>query len=950
MSAPPPPPPAPGGNAGAFFAGLLLIAVIAPLSQFLTIMTVNADLETASPVGWAVGLVFSLVLVNAAFFALARRRLFAPARLVLIYCMLTIAAPLMNLGLVRHYLLASVMVVREYLFEGTNTYRTAYNGLNPRWFPVVPSPEGLAWARAGLLLDRLQDPEVLRDRERAARDFEAQLAVGGPVDRDLIGRLGPDELARLLSTRAGELAAASLAEPLRHRARETAAAGAAAAAVLSERLAPFDEFVAQRQRDALARLDPSARARLEAELQRLPPSAREAQDAALARFEREFLPLRALVTRLGAGDRAALRAELARKEQARLAELSGAERDAVRHGFVHRLNRSERNALLRQDGSEGPNQNLAAFREGLWPDLHTRPKRDGTSLAENVAAVSAHLPWNLWLAPLAHWGVLVLAIFLFLMCLAEWLRRKWVEREHLAFPLVEVVDAAIRHDTRLELAEDPRHPEPRRRLFYPPFAAGLLIGFVLLSIEALGHYGVVGQAFALEFNVSKEVFSTGPLQEFVGLHFVISPIVVGLLFLVSLEVSFSIWVTYLIYGLVVWLFRISLPALPADPIYTGWAGGRFFPFPMEQLLGAAFAFAAVAVFRTWRAGRAGSAPLASAGPTSLPPRLYRFGLAGLPLLILALLWDLGLTNLPFVLFLAACALALAITAARVRAETGLPTHHTTYEFAKLPLVFGLTGFTGATVYTRFINLAFLPVTLLFRTLPQHLENLELARRHRLPYRTVAAASLAAFVLAVAWGGLCALLYSYYLGDRFTGAMTHPGQGQTNNLLIAHYPLWVSHFLGENGLDKFDRVHGIRLLFIGIGAAVVLALTFLRRRFLRFPLHPIGYLLALLSIFYLWNSPYLRGGALSEAEKVEESYLWGSALVAWAIKGLIVKYGGMNAFKRAKPFFTGLAIGAVFAIFAWNMLDLGCSLLADPAAAPGWMRPFLDRAPYSPRFY
>ena len=63
----------------------------------------------------------------------------------------------------------------------------------------------------------------------------------------------------------------------------------------------------------------------------------------------------------------------------------------------------------------------------------------------------------------------------------------------------------------------------------------------------------------------------------------------------------------------------------------------------------------------------------------------------------------------------------------VRAETGLPTHHTTYEFAKLPLIFGLTGFTGATVYTRFITLAFLPVTLLFRTLPQQLENLELSR-------------------------------------------------------------------------------------------------------------------------------------------------------------------------------------------------------------------------------
>jgi len=46
--------------------GLLLIAVIAPLSQFLASMTVNVDVETATPVGWAVGMVFAFVLVLAA--------------------------------------------------------------------------------------------------------------------------------------------------------------------------------------------------------------------------------------------------------------------------------------------------------------------------------------------------------------------------------------------------------------------------------------------------------------------------------------------------------------------------------------------------------------------------------------------------------------------------------------------------------------------------------------------------------------------------------------------------------------------------------------------------------------------------------------------------------------------------------------------------------------------
>ncbi len=938
-----PPRPGPWGSFAAIALGLVLIVIITPLSQFLTLMTVNADLETASPVGWAVGLVFSLVLANAVFLVLVRRRLFAPARLVLIYCMLTIAAPLMNLGLVRQYLLASTMVIREY--ESTNTYRTAYNALNPRWFPVVPTDEGLAWDRAARLLRLLRDPDLDRERHAARRLLETALASGAEPAPDPVARLGPDEAVQLWESLAGAGAPPVWRNALADRVRATREAGAAAAAVLPARLAGFDEFIASRHPAVYAALDASGRQRLDTEVDRLAPDERDAQDEALARYVAVHEDLRALVAALGAGDRARVRAELAAEGLRRLAALPAGARAAQRHSYVYRLNRSERAALLRQDGRDGPNQNLAAMTEGLWTDLPAQQARDRASLAENAWTVFTRLPWAVWLPPLLHWGVLLSAIFLFLMCLAEWLRRKWVDREHLAFPLVEMIDGAIRHDARLELAEDPCHPEPRRRRFYPLFTAGLIGGFGLLSLEALGHYGFTAGTFALEFNLSKELFSAGPLQEFVGLHFVISPIIVGLLFLVSLEISFSIWVTYLAYAATVWFFRISLPTLPADPIYTGWGGGRFFPFAMEQLLGAALAFALIVVVQTWRGARRDDPGHPAA--TYLPPRAMRLGLVVLPLLVVALLWDFGLTHLPFVFFICLCALGLTIAAARVRAETGLPTHHTTYEFAKLPLIFGLTGQIGATVYTRFITLAFLPVTLLFRTLPQQLENLELARRHRLSYRLVALATLAAFLTALAWGAVSGLLHAYAFGDRFTGAQVYPGQGDANNLQIAHYPLWVSHFLGEAGLDQFDRVHGIRLAFAGLGAGLVLALTLLRRRFLGFPLHPIGYLLTLLGIFFLWVSPYARGGGLTEADHPETTYLWGGALVAWLAKSLIVKYGGMNAYKRAKPLFIGLVAGAVFAVFAWNMADLAASLADDP---PGLMKPFQDRPPYSPRFY
>ena len=80
-------------------------------------------------------------------------------------------------------------------------------------------------------------------------------------------------------------------------------------------------------------------------------------------------------------------------------------------------------------------------------------------------------------------------------------------------------------------------------------------------------------------------------------------------------------------------------------------------------------------------------------------------------------------------------------------------------------------------------------------------------------------------------------------------------------------------------------------------------------------------------------------------------IWGSALVAWTIKRLVVKYGGMHIYKEAKPLFIGMVVGSVAAIFAWNMLDLAISLYAVRDIVPGdFMRRFLELTPFTPAFY
>jgi hypothetical protein len=129
-------------------------------------------------------------------------------------------------------------------------------------------------------------------------------------------------------------------------------------------------------------------------------------------------------------------------------------------------------------------------------------------------------------------------------------------------------------------------------------------------------------------------------------------------------------------------------------------------------------------------------------------------------------------------------------------------------------------------------------------------------------------------------------------------------------------------------------------------------VFLRQRFLRFPLHPLGYMIILVSIYYDHVSPYFKGDA---AGGREASWLWGSVFVAWITKKLVIKYGGMNTFKQAKPLFLGLVVGAIVTVFAWNMTDFIASArhryLQAHQRVPGeFIKHFEAKPAFSPRFY
>ena len=73
---------------------------------------------------------------------------------------------------------------------------------------------------------------------------------------------------------------------------------------------------------------------------------------------------------------------------------------------------------------------------------------------------------------------------------------------------------------------------------------------------------------------------------------------------------------------------------------------------------------------------------------------------------------------------------------------------------------------------------------------------------------------------------------------------------------------------------------------GVGFALTLLMLWLRARFLRFPLNPMG--LALAGAF---------GGPI-----------WFPIFLAWLAKSLILRLGGAQTYRRLTPVFLGLAMG------------------------------------------
>ena len=476
------------------------------------------------------------------------------------------------------------------------------------------------------------------------------------------------------------------------------------------------------------------------------------------------------------------------------------------------------------------------------------------------------VPWGEWIGPLAAWFVLVLVIIWVMLCLNTLVQRQWIDRERLSFPLVTLPVAVAR--------QEPDHAW--NSFFRSPWAwAGVAVPVVLHTINGLHTY--YPSFPTIEFrhiNVMQGVDSA-PWNAMRGLDVTFYPCIAGISYLLTLEVSLSVWFFYLL--------RKLLPVLGAA---TGWSdyttpNGQIFPFADQQVTGAWLAIVVAALWlargemvRVLRAAIRGENGQAE---TALSYRTAVLGVILGTLFVVGWLWRAGMEPWVALLFIAIF-FAWCVALARIRAEAGMG---------------GLTGpmspqegmyaFMGSSAF-GVQNLVLLQhmkwMTVDLRGLacvaPSQLEGLKLADTARLSGRSTAAAMMfaVAFGLLIVTVILVPLVYQYggvtMNGQRFRDVPTQPFRELTTILANPRRP------------------DNLEMGFAGFGFSFTLFLSWLRLNFLWWPFHPIGY-------------------AVGFSRRTVD-WMWFSIFLGWAAKGLILKLGGMRLYRDALPFFLGMLLG------------------------------------------
>jgi len=496
------------------------------------------------------------------------------------------------------------------------------------------------------------------------------------------------------------------------------------------------------------------------------------------------------------------------------------------------------------------------------------------------------IPWGAWVVPLLAWGLFFCAAFGMMACLSVMLRAQWGENEALAFPLLRL---PLELTEGMDRAPGTLPPFFRNRLMWIGFG---LVAFVQM-MNGLNLYFPQVPAIPLSVDTGK-MLTEAPWNQIGWVELRIFPVVTGITFLLTSEVSFSLWFFYwvlkaeLIMSYYLGFPPQSLPQVVASggPVFIGY-----------QEVGANFAFAGLIFWSARRhlrhvfrraMGRAAAQPEESHEALSYPVAFW--GFCGGFLLMVA--WGVAAgMSLPVSVLLWTSYVVIAVVLSRVVAEGGLMfVHHT---WAPIGSFAGLFGAGPGTLLSApsIVPAAFMDFAAMqdFRgsLMPSFVQSFKLARD-----QGIAAKPLMRLITGIV---LVGMVMGYTMNVRL-------GYENTGTSLQSWLAKWGPQGAAFNTYHASILTQPVSLAawtWLLIGMAFTISLVMARARFAWFPFHPLGYLMA---------------------NTLPASAFWFSIFLGWLCKRLISKYGGHDLVRAVTPFFLGLALGDVSMMLFWLVVD------------------------------
>lgn len=485
----------------------------------------------------------------------------------------------------------------------------------------------------------------------------------------------------------------------------------------------------------------------------------------------------------------------------------------------------------------------------------------------------AAIPWAAWVPPLATWLPFLFALYFLMIAMTVVLRKQWMETERLIYPLCQLPIAMVADDGKRSWLR----PFFRSRLMWAGFAIPFFVG----TMNGLSMYNHLIPRLDL-------VTSLGILRRTTYLHIRLSFPVLGLAYFINLKVALGLWLFNVIATVARGVFAIvGIYSTEDMGGYGAWS-------PIFKHLGMG-ALTVYVFYSLWTARTHLWAVLRKAfldDPSvddSGEIMSYRTAVFGGVLAFVYMVFWLRASGLPLwpavAFLLLAFLIFLGLT--RVVVEAGVPTLIAP-SIAPSQLVSSIGATTVGTAGLVTLGFTFIWCSDIRTFLMSATANgLKLSETIKQSRRVILWAMALAIAIGVLGSSLCVLKIGYDYGG------ANMNDWYFNGNIRAAFGYVV------NKMRQPEGPNSAGWLCKGIGAALMALLMFAHRRFLWWPLHPIG--------FAIGANGWMNA-------------LWFSIFLAWLIKTCILGFGGMSLYDKSRPFFLGLILGQYAAAGVFFLVD------------------------------